>query len=198
MTTPSIGGQPLQIVHPNGETILYLNPYTGTYTASKSYGLRMQRGYRRGLPQYEARGKPAGEAAIRRQQIQEQYGQTPWQRFTQSFERRYGFSYSYWRYLRRNWVDEINSLTSKDGFGHITPTTVSQIIQMWNAGIHDPYHPEFESWQAWVENRLETRLDDTVAYQEFRDKEPGRISWGQRNWLTMTGTGPPIEFYYYH
>lgn len=190
MTTP--GGQPLQIIHPNGKTILYLNPYSGTYTASRSYGLRMQRGYARGLPQYEARGKRANEARIQRERIQEQYGQTPWERFNQSFERRYGFSYSYWRYLRRKWIDEINKKTSKDGFGHIKPIQVAQMIQLFQTGWRDKAFPEFTDWKPWTENALDLRLENMLAYQEDGDPLPGRGRFFARS------SNPPIEFYYYH
>ena len=191
MTTPSFGGQPAQIIHPNGQTVLYLNPYTGTYTASRSYGLRMQRGYSRGLPQFEARGKPSGESRIRREQAAER-GTTPWELFKSSFERRYGFSYSYWRSLRRRWVDEINRLTSKDGFGHIEPVHIQQVIQLFATGWRDRQFPELDTWQAWVENSLDLRLENMIAYQEYGEINPGRQRWLSRS------SNPPIEFYYYH
>jgi hypothetical protein len=203
MATPS---QPLEIILPGpGNRTGYLNPYTGTYTTSRTYGLRMQRGYARGLPQYSARGKPRDEYGQRRQQIQEEYQQTPYERMTQQFERRYGFSYRYWRQLRRRWIDEINSLTSP-GSG-VIPDHIARVKEAWDNGWRDPYRSEFNDWHDWIENRLDERLNDTLDFQELNDPtsgrqnfnqwrgQPGNVATGQFQFVT---TSIPPELYYYH
>jgi len=182
---------PPEIILPGpGQRRGYLNPYTGTYSTSRSYAMRMQRGYARGLPQYEARGKPRFESQIRLRRSVEQTGETPWQRFNAGFEQRYGFSYSYWRSLRRRWINEINSRTSTGG--QVIPSHISSVLSAWNTGWRDPNRPEFTTWQDWMENRLAERLNDIIEYQDLGDKSSGFQNWQFRSNV------PPIELYWYH
>lgn len=181
---------PPEIILPGpGNRKAYLNPYKGTYTTSRSYALRMQRGYARGETQQAARGKPVNEYRQRVIREQQQYGQTPWERFNIGFQQRYGFSYSYWRSLKRRWVDEINSESSPDA--QITPATIAQVKQAWDSGWRDEYRPEFDQWEDWIENRLDENLRARVAY---RDGEPdeGADQFRQRSSV------PPVELYWYH
>src|SRR5579863_9340329 len=78
--------EPLEIILPTGQTG-YLNPYKGTYTTSRSYALRMQRSFARGISQSEARGHKAVG----------------------------GLSESQWRRLRRLYVNKINRMAWEEG-----------------------------------------------------------------------------------
>jgi hypothetical protein len=190
-------GQPLEIFLPGpGNRKAYYNPYTNTYTTSRSYALRMQRGYIRGIHQQEARGKPVNEYQRRVQREQELYGQKPWERFQIGFERRYGFSYRYWRQLRRRWVNDINDRTSTGG--EISPSTVSRVKDAFDRGWRDPARPEFSTWQDWLENRLDERLNDMIEYQDSGDKTSGSANYGQYRNYQLQGEGIPPELYWYH
>lgn len=181
---------PPEIILPGpGSRKAYLNPYSGTYTTNRNYAMRMQRGYSRGVPQHEARGKPAGEYRQRQIREQQQYGQTPWERFNIGFKGRYGFSYRYWRQLKRRWVDEINSMASPEA--QITPATIAQVKAAWDTGWRDQYRPEFTEWEDWIENRLDENLQDRVNYQDG-DKDSAATNFRTRSSV------PPIELYWYH
>lgn len=197
---PPLPNRPLEIILPGpGNVKAYYNPYSDTYTKRRDYALRMQRGYVRGIPQYEARGKPRYEARIRREQVIQTTGQTPWQRYTLTFEQKYGFSLSYWRSLQRRWVREINERSAPGG--RITPAMLAKVRKDWNDGFRDPRHPEFDIWEDWMENRLDERLYDTIEYQDSGDKDPGRQNWVTRSaWqsgFTFKDV-PPDELYFYH
>lgn len=186
---------PPEIILPSGRAA-FLNPYKGTYTTSRPYALRMQRNFARGLSQSEARGhrvSPQGftEAQIRRQQAQAAGFQTPWERFTLNFERRYGFSYRYWRFLKRRWIDAINARSSP-GL-QITPIWIAQELQ--NAsGIFSSFLAinQMPSGKPWIEQRLDEKLADMEAYQDENDKEPGFLHFIRRDNFR------PIEWWYYH
>jgi len=155
----------------------------------------MQRGYARGLPQGEARGKPLSargetESQRRRRIAQEQHQQTPDFLFQLGFKNRYGFDYKYWRRLRRLYINEINSRTSPGA--QMVPAMIFQVKQAWGFGWRDPANPDIREWEEWVERRLAERLDDMISYQDLGDKEPGHYHWQYVNVV------PPIEFWYYH
>jgi hypothetical protein len=189
MTTPL----PPEQQAPGGITT-YLNPYTGKYTRSRSYALRMQRAYSRGLTQSEARGHRAvggeTETQRRRRQTRERTGMTPWESFGIGFQQRYGFSYRYWRRLRRLYVDEINRRASPGA--KILPSHVSDIIQLYDMGWTDPMRPELRTWEAWVEVHLGERLWSTILYQDEGQSAYGNFNFNSRNSVA------PIEYWYYH
>jgi hypothetical protein len=190
---PQNKGRPLTIELPSGQTG-YLNPYRYTYTTSRSYAQRMQRGYLRGLGQSEARGYRvrAGESETqrRRRVTMEQYGQTPWERYGIGFEATYGFKYSYWRKLRRLYLAELDQRVSPGA--RITPISVAMVKQAFDAGWHDETRPDADTWEVWTEQKISERLDDTIAFQDLGEKASGNYHFAMRSSV------PPIEFWYYH
>lgn len=164
----------------------YLNPYTGKYSRSRSYALRMQRNYARGMSQSEARGHRAVGGVTEAQRRREQAAAvnpslSRSQQFALGFQQRYGFTYNYWRYLKRNYIDAINSRSSPDM--QITPIWIQQIIvntPMTGLGTD------------WIETRLAERLNDMIAYQDYDDRDPGGAHFAERIAYT------PIEWWYYH
>lgn len=177
------GPLPPEIILPSGKPA-YLNPYTGKYSASRSYALRMQRNYSRGLSQSEARGHRAkggvNESQLRAQREMLQYGMKPWQRFAITFQQRYGFSYRYWRRLKRLYIDSINSMSSPGQ--QVTPVWIQQEL------INEPLTGHNEDW---IEARLGEKEYDMFRYR-LHDAEPGRVHFDQRDNLA------PIEWWYYH
>lgn len=187
MTTPL----PRTIILPTGQ-VGYLNPYKGTYTTSRSYGVRMQRGFDRGLSQQEARGQTAG-----------------------------GLTEAQWRRLRRLYVDEINELSWEQGPNYmnvdiegnrsdprIFRSDVRAIVTLFNGGYRDPAVPSISDWQTYAEWRLAERLN---AIQQYKagNTLPGKEDFFMRSavwpqgglWLEgglRVASGPPIEFWYYH
>lgn len=189
---------PPEIQLPDGRTG-YLNPYRGTYTPSRSYALRMQRGYARGLSQGDARGKrvtATGQTEYQRRAAatQERYGMSPWQlRYGIGFERRYGFKYRYWRKLQRMYVNDINARSSPGGA--ISPSTVGQVKENWRVGFRDQFQPDLrgpDDWEPWIERRLSEKLDDMISYQDLGEKANGAYHFG---YLVNV---MPIELWYYH
>lgn len=222
MTEPNTG-LPLEIILPSGKPA-YLNPYQGTYSESRSYARRMQSSYARGLSQATARGHRTvngrSESQIRRDRERITYGDQlpPWQRFGLGFEQRYGFSYAYWRFLRRNWIDEINQRAYPhphsrymmvDANGQradprIFPSDITAIRQLYDNGFRDPVHSEVTTWQQWVELRLVERLTAIRDYQDMHDPTFGRLAYQNRSsvWLNANLMGgasaPPLELWWYH
>ena len=171
MTNP-VPGPPLEIILPGGDPG-YLNPYSGQYTRSQTYALRMQRNYSRGLPQSSARGHAAvggySESQIRAQREQAKHGDQlpPWQRFGIGFQQRYGFSYSYWRKLRRQYIAEINERALPHPTSNrmmtngtqrtdprVFPSDITRVMQLYQSGFRDPVYPDMQTWQQWAELRL--------------------------------------------
>jgi hypothetical protein len=185
MTTPPVP----EISLPGGRQGYY-NPYSGRYTTNRAYALRMQRGYARGMTQATARGQRAGESRRRYERVVGQTGQTPQQLFEFGFQQRYGFSYRYWRKLRRQYVDPINEVSSPGG--EITPSMVTSVKSAWDAGWRDPNRPELTTWEMWVEVHLAERLAATELYVDYGDTRLGAYNFQLRSSL------PPIEFWYYH
>jgi len=186
----------------DGQT-LYYNPYSQAYTPSRSYGLRMQRGYARGLTQTQARRAATPRAAInrlgisesqyRRQQIrQRQEELRREQEFLAGiqFRSQYGFELSYWNYLRASYVDEINqNRVEGSNIDVIQPQSVADIIQLYNMGAVDI--TEYDTWQGWVEHRLEELMEDIRDYKRGQ-YQPGQVNFYSRPAYT------PIEFWWYH
>lgn len=197
MTQPSL---PPEIILPSGQTG-YLNPYKGTYTTSRSYAMRMQRGFAAGLPQQRARGRVLGgqtEYQQRAALTQERYGMSPWQRFklAREFKQQYGFELRYWEKLRRKWVDEINSLST----GGKAPTPGARIIDpQWiadefaNARQNALILPLLGgSGKPWIERRLSENLTDMIQYRQG-NSQPGALHFHTQPHATR-----PIEWWWYH
>lgn len=173
---------PSEIILPSGRRG-YLNPYRGTYTESRDYGLRMQRNFARGIGQAEARGhgSPTGlsEWAIRQQR----------------FRQKYGFSESTWRRWRRNYINEINEtrastyVPGQNG----NPITLSDIAQDIEANsLRAQMVPGiFVPPESYTEERLVRLLDVVRAYREG-DPTPGRADFYARE------SYRPIELWWYH
>jgi hypothetical protein len=179
MSTPN----PAPVLYPAQGTqgpVLYLNPYTGRYTASRSYGLRMQRGYAAGLPQVVARRGTPSVPGLSEYQLRQQ-------RFLQ----RYGFEQQVWRRLYDKYIGKINAMASPAA--QITPMIISQVLQntpVTGLGID------------WLENRLAQKLEDM---QEWRaDGKPAKNTnpnlggyvhyWQEESARMFT----PIELWWYH
>lgn len=197
MTTPP----PAEITLPSGQ-IGYYNPYRGTYTASRSYALRMQRQYARGLSQSEARGHSAAggesESQLRRQR----------------FEQKYGIPYRIWERLRRKYIAEINErswpggppvMNRNDTGGRDDPrvflSDILDIKKLYDGGYRDPVAP-VDTWDQYAEVRLSQRLSAMIMYQDYNDSGPGAIEYNSRSstWYGYIGmaSGPPVELWYYH
>lgn len=183
MVTP---GLPLETILPSGLTG-YLNPYTGKYTTSRSYGLRMQRGYQRGLTSTQARrGQRYTSGAVEyqvRQQNRLTSGPLPTifrPRDEILFEQQYGFSYQYWAQLRQEYIDDINRLASPAA--RITPEFIKQALDLIQMGSLPP---------DWIETRLNNKL---YTMREYRDgnPQPGHVYFDERIYYV------PIEWWYYH
>lgn len=186
------GDLPAQIILPTGQTG-YLNPYKGTYTTSRSYAQRMQRGFLRGESQSASRGHKAVG----------------------------GLTESQWRRLKRLYVDEINRRTWKEGPSRmnviggerqdprIFRQDVQYIAELYNEGYRDPNVPTIPDWLGYVEWRLAERLASTREYQDVGNTSFGRADYYMRSpfWFQQgpglfnvfdVKAGPTIEFWYYH
>jgi hypothetical protein len=184
--------EPSSIILPSGQTG-YLNPYKGTYTTSRSYAMRMQRAFARGINQSEARGHRA-------------IG---------------GLTESQWRRLRRLYVDDINRMAWEEGPPRMNapggvrkdPRIFKQDVQaiqnLYDQGYRDPGAPSIDNWLAYAEWRLAGRLSAMIAYHEDSDPMPGRMAffghsqvWPKSGIWLQSGfdfaSAPPIEFWYYH
>lgn len=183
---------PPEIITPEGRPA-FLNPYRGTYTTSRSYALRMQRAFSRGLTQSEARGHTA-------------IG---------------GLTESQWRRLKRLYIDEINGRSWAKGprrmnvvegvrqDPRIFKQDINYIVSLFQQGYRDPAVPSISNWLTYVEWRLTSRLNAMIEFQDFGDAWPGRRDFYERSsiwpkggmWLEgglNVASGPPIEFWYYH
>jgi hypothetical protein len=178
---------PSERILPNGRTG-YLNPYTGRYSASRSYAQRMQRNYARGMTQSEARGHRPNiltgetESQRRRRLTLQNTGMTPSQYYQYNWQQRYPLMpLSWWRRMSPL-IQEINRRTSP-GL-EITPEVVySQIVNAPITG-HD---------LSWVENRLAFRLAAIQEYQDYGSNNTGYQLYVEN----QLDTNPP-EWWYYH
>lgn len=133
----------------------YLNPYQGTYSASRAYALRMQRGYARGLSQTQARRNveaPPGysESQIRRDR----------------FRQIYGFDYSYYQALQRKYGSDIVNMRG----GGISPQHIAMAMQLQAQGLLEPN---------WIEDRLAGRRYATDMYRQG-NAPVGRVEFDTR------------------
>lgn len=184
---------PPEILTPEGIPA-FLNPYKGTYTTSRSYALRMQRAFARGLSQSEARGHAATGALTESQ----------------------------WRRLRLLYVDEINGRSWHQGPRHmnidiegnrndprIFKTDADYIVRLFDGGYRDPAVPSIGDALTYLEWRLSERLNAIIEFQDFRNPVPGRQDYYARSsvwpqggmWIAgglNVAAGPPLEFWYYH
>jgi len=184
---------PLEIILPTGQPA-FLNPYRGTYTTSRSYAMRMQRAFARGLSQSEARGH------------------APF----------LGLTESKWRRLRRLYIDEINQRAwalgprrmsiTRDGVRtdpRLFRSDVNYIVDLFQGGYRDPAVPSINDWETYVEWRLSERLNAIREYQDHANVTPGRQDYYARSavwpqgglWIAggfNVSSAPPIEFWYYH
>jgi hypothetical protein len=117
-------------------------------------------------------------------------GMTPTEVFGIGFQQRYGFSYSYWRRLRRLYINEINKRSSPSA--HIKPSHVSSVIQVFEIQGGDPFRPELRTWEAWTEVHLGNRMWAIILYQDEGDNSYGAFNFALRSSVF------PIEFWYYH
>lgn len=194
--------QPPEIILPSGETA-YLNPYRGTYTTSRSYALRMQRGYARGLRQSESRGKPVSPGGLSESQLRRE-----------RFEQQYGIPYRVWERLRRKYIIELNkrswpggpSRMNTDDMGNrndprVFPSDIYAIRRLYDTGYRDPVTP-VETWEQYAEVRLSQRLNALIMYQDYNDSDPGRADYNSRSGIWYgaftAASAPPIELWYYH
>ena len=201
VTVPS-AQPPLEIISPEG-TPLFLNPYSGTYSASRSYALRMQRNYARGITQAEARGHRPTDEGLTESQVRRV-----------RFQERHGISYNDWARFYRRYVREINRRSFPTAPGpamvidngvrrdpRIFPEDIAAVRDLYNNGFRDPvYNPG--SWEEWTDQRLAERLGALVDFQDSADSAAGSQQfWGRTSaWIGTMGiaAAPPVEFWYYH
>lgn len=178
MTTPDL--PPVLTPAPGtAGPVLYLNPYNRTYTTSRSYGLRMQRGFAQGVPQVVARrgaGARQGEEEL-----------SEFQRRRLRFLERYGFDETLWRRWYRLYIREINSMASPGA--QIDKTMVRQVLA----------NSEITGLGAdWMEQRLKEKLADMIEYRAIKHGGPGTGGF-LHYWADVAARGfTPIEFWYYH
>lgn len=185
--------QPPIITGPEGQT-LYLNPYRGTYTASRSYGLRMQGNYARGVQtQQEARGKRVNPVTGETESVQRR----------QRFEQKYQIPQNLWRRWQRLYIGKINRMSGKGG--GISIDMIAEVKGLYDQGYTDPQFPGLR-WDQWTEIRLSARLFDLQEFHDNRNPVPGRIdfqnrstAWVPSNFSVAAAAAPPaIEFWWYH
>lgn len=177
-------GAPLPPILQNQDGTLYLNPYKGTYTRSRSYAQRMQRAYGRGLSQAEARGhsvSPSGqsESQIRRERWLAANAVPAWRTDV----------YNWWRRNGKN-LQQLNDRVSPQA--QITPLSVAQLAENWGRFGGDEFQPDVRTWQQWATRRLSERLDDTISYQDLGETGNGAYHHNFRSPVA------PIEWWYYH
>jgi hypothetical protein len=186
--------QPGIIIGPEGQP-LYLNPYRGTYTASRSYGLRMQGNFARGIQtQQEARGKARNPIT----------GQTESQQRRERFEEKYKIPQNMWRRWQRLYISKINKMSGAGG--GVTIDMIAEVKALSELGYQDPAFPGIR-WDQWVEIRLSTRLNDLIEYHDNRNPVPGRVDFQGRSptWVPVRditfaagASAPAIELWWYH
>lgn len=175
---------PAEIRSPEGQT-LYLNPYRGTYTTSRSYALRMQRNYSRGISQTEARGHLSPT------------GLSEYQIRAQRFQNTYGFSYQLWRRWERRYVKEINKTRASvyipgQRGNPITPSDLAQDVEVNRSRMGmGPVPGIVIPPENYTEERLAELLFDIQQYRAGNPL-PGRQSFVNRENIR------PIELWWYH
>lgn len=177
-------GNPLEpVLYPAQGTkgpILYLNPYTREYTASRSYGLRMQRGYAAGLPQNIARlSGPGGTPPT----VSES------ERRRERFIEKYGYDQNVWRRLYRRYIKEIHELdpsVSLDRWRQIVKEVLSN-TQITGYGAD------------WLEVRLARKLNDMLKYRH-REEAIVFIPTDEFSYYEDEDarSQTPIELWWYH
>lgn len=156
--------------------ILYLNPYSGTYTSNRAYGLRMQRGYQAGLPQWMARRYgPTGEAPRVSESEQRR----------QRFLERWGFEERVWRRLYTKYIKQINEMASPEG--QITKAD----IQRFNADT-----PMTGLGLDWLENRLAGKLIDMHGYRNHSIPPQQYTYYDPTQDINRSATD--LKFWWYH
>ena len=209
----------------------YLNPYNLTYIPNRTYALRLQRGWRRGFTLTQARrGREtvtgAHEYALRvlrreaRRELEAQQAvdtevQRNYAQFRHDFLMQNGFTYDYWIYLYKHWIRAINQMAWGDAptasmhyengqrqDPRVFPADVASARSLYEQGFRDPVYP-VDTWQEWIENRLQERLSAIYDYQEMLDARPGRsYYYARRPWIGNAGfaaaSPPPLELWYYH
>lgn len=196
-------GQPLpsEIILPTGRPA-YLNPYSGTYSESRSYAMRMQRNFARGISQSEARGHQAVG------------GVTESQRRSLRFEELHGIPRRVWDRLYRRHIREINKRTWAAAPGprmnapggvrndpRIFPSDIAAIKALYDTGYRDPVSGA-ATWEQYAEERLSQRKMAMRDYQDNHEPASGRAQFDNRTstWVGMIGMAapPPVELWYYH
>lgn len=230
-------------IEPSIETdqgTLWYNPYTGQYTKlSRNYALRLQRAWKRGETLTQARRgggittgaqeyaqrifrrreklerEEAQRELERQEAIQREYSLARYQA-EQDFRDTNGFSYSYWEYLRENWIIAINNMAWPsapteamhfDVHGNrkdprIFPSDVRSVKRLYDQGFRDPVY-DAPTWQQWVEARLAERLSAMQQFRDTGDNLVGKRQYESREmWISQTGfanaAAPPIEWWWYH
>lgn len=222
---------PLEYYNVQAKQTYYLNPYSGQYIRNRSYAQRLQRGFSAGMSRAEARGHRVSSSGLSESQqrtlrAQERGDLSPYQVFLGGFERRYGFSYQYWRLLWSRWIKDINArvwpnapsprMQVKGGQRadpRIFPNDIAEIRKMYAAGFRETRASSPASWQEWVENHLAQRFYAIVEYQDNHNPTPGKQLWNAReqtwhrvalpaeeifNFQATLITAPPVEWWWYH
>ena len=177
-------GNPLEpVLYPAQGTkgpILYLNPYSGTYTANRAYGLRMQRGYAAGLPQQVARRYGPGGTAPRVSESEQR---------RERFIEKYGYDQRVWNRLYRRYIKQIHELdpsVSLDRWRQI----VSEVLSNTNiTGLGAD----------WLELRFAQKLNDMLRYRH-RDEAIVIVPMDEYSYYEDEDarSQTPIELWWYH
>jgi len=157
---------------------LYLNPYTRTYTASRSYGLRMQRGYAAGVPQTVAR-RGISSAGVSESE-----------RRRERFLEKYGYEQNVWNRLYRKYIKRIHELDP------------SVSLQRWRQIVAEVLdNTQITGYGAdWLEGRLALKLNDMLRYRHMDEEviiedEEEPFSYFEDEFARSQ---TPIELWWYH
>lgn len=192
---------PEQIIPPRqpGETAYaYRKRRTLALTGQTPYQRRIFLGQQRGIGRTAARGHgPSGQAEYqrRRQRTVQRTGVIPsvlTRAYAQNWLITNGFTPettgASWTYLfqMEPSLRALAERTSPDA--RMQPADIAMGVQLETDGVAPP---------GWTIDRLRGRVIDTVAYQDFNDKEPGRYDWTVVR-LFAPSDDLHIKWWYYH
>ena len=166
---------------PDGRTG-YWNPYSQAYTTSRSYAMRLQRGYAQGVSRQQARRGIRSWIP----------GMSEAQNRAQAFQDKYGISYNYWRRIQRKYLTKIVAMDPSIGYAEwrlIIYEDLARLQSFPATGIIG--QRRMQSPEQQNEAALASKLEAMEAYRR------GDVTTG-RNQFDMRVPYRPIELWWYH
>lgn len=183
---------------PNESAYQYRVRRTMARYGQTPYQRRIFLAQQRGIGRTAARGHaPRGgqsEYQLRRQRYLVTTGVIPsvlTQAYAQNWLITHGFTPettgASWTYLYRMEpsLRGVWERTSPDA--HISPEMLAEAIELEASGELPP---------GWTQQRTSDRLTATIAYQDFRDRDPGRYDWNTTKFFVPSEVD--IKWWYYH